>query len=329
MPGAYLVGKYYLGDEEVGCLAALLVGWNWHIGWYAHRLLNDVMLAAFMVLTFGLSSALFIGRVDSEKVEYILTSLLGMSVALSVWAKESAFYLMPPLLLWMGFLLIYHKNKRFDAKKKMVLLSSFFAFFSPFSYVCLIRYGHPIYPLVRRICWYESLTGRSTFPPCFNTNVLLWPPFSLGVGLVCFILMLYGALRLYQNNKIFLPTWALYCYLFHVFFVPELPLSDQHMVHYTPLFLIMAAYGLKEVTEVFQDKRKFSPFLYLVLVFLAMFSTNLCGSPLVYSLRRGKIVFPISLHQRIAFEKFDKIWNVIQCAKVLVGYDWLSCFYKY
>ena len=316
------MGKHYLGDEEIGYLAALLVGWNWHIGWYAHRLINDVMLAAFTILTFGLASILFVSYTSDEKRKYVLTSLVGMSFALTMWAKESAPYLTLPLLLW-----IIINIRRLSFQEKFALLFSFLVTSLPFAFICLIRYGHPIYPIVNRIYWYRGHISKShVFPPFFHSDILLWLPLSLGVGLICFVLMLYGMIHLFVERRYFLFIWAIYCYLFYIFFIPTH--FDQYMVQFTPFFLTATAYGLKRITKIFQNKKGFSTLLYAALILLAIFSTNLYGSPLIYSFKRGEFVIPTPLHQRIAFEKFDKIWNLCRCAKDLKGYEWLSCLYE-
>lgn len=319
MLGAYLVGKHYLKNEKIGYFSALLVGWNWQLSWYGHRVLNDVILGAFMIFTFGLVAMYW------EKREMKIAALIGISLAFCLWAKESALYLIPPLIIW---ILLTVLTNGLEAKHLTIFSISFLLTFSLFATICLVRYGHPLYPLVRRIEWY-GIFEKQYIPLYFNINIAGWLPFALGAVLLPFLFALLGFIYLYKNRLLFLPTWAIYCYLFHIFLVPTLPHSDQHMVHYTPLFLITAAYGLSEFLEKFSHKRslprKILPFLALLMIA----STNLY-IPSSSLLGKTKMEI-VPLHVKIANNKLERIQELISTTS---NSDWLynmkpaQCFYR-
>ncbi len=318
MLGAYLVGRYYLKSEKIGYLSALLVGWNWQLSWYEHRVLNDAILGAFMVLTFGLIAAYL------EKREAKVAALIGVSLALCLWAKESALYLIPPLIIW-AFAMVLTNS--LDAKHLAISSISFLLTFSLFAMVCQFRYGHPLYPLLMRIKWY-GIFEKQYIPFYFNTNIACWLPFALGATLLPLLFALLGFIYLYKNRLLFLPTWAIYCYLFHIFLVPTLPHSDQHMVHYTPLFLIIASYGLSEFLEKISSEKSLPRQVLPLLILLIIASTNLY-IPSSSLLGKTKMEI-IPLHVKIANNKLEKIQELVQTAS---NSDWLysmkpaQCFY--
>ncbi len=321
MLAAYLIGKHYLGSEEVGFLSALLVGWNWQLGWYGHRILNDVALGALMVLTFALASMYF------EKQSAKAAALVGASLALTLWAKESSLYLIPPLIAWL--LVAAHKNPP-ELEEVAAFAISFLLVFIPFAAICYLRYGHPIYPIIARLHWYGILEGRG-IPLYLNINIAAWLPFALGATLIPFLFTAYGFISLCRERFLFLPGWALHCYIVHIFLVPALPHCDQHVVHYTPLFLIAAAYGLWKAFEKLPHHSSPAAYLRLLLVVLVLVSTNLY-IPSASLLGKAEIEV-VPLHIKIANNKLEKIDALVSSVGVSSA-DWLSevepaqCFYR-
>jgi len=289
---AYYVGKYFF-DEKTGLLMALLVGLNWHVAWYGQRVLNDVGMTAFVLL----SVSLFGHFIQYKKKTSLLTS--GFAAALAFWTKEPAIYLLTPFF---GLALLEY---RAAIKQTPYLILGFIAGFSPFAYVSAIRYGNPLFPFIAKTQMWEHVL----FEFKFNFFVVEWLPFVLGL-LVC-IFLLVGLLVMLKKRKLLFFAWTVYSLMFYIFAFAPIE-RDKLLVHIDFILLLTAGVGLAWFTEICM--KKFGG-LGVLPVAITLLSTNLYGSPFFYSLSQRKFVIPIFIHQRLNWDKYSAISQLIQDVK--------------
>jgi 4-amino-4-deoxy-L-arabinose transferase-like glycosyltransferase len=288
----YCIGKHYF-NEKTGLLATFLVGLNWHVIWFGQRLLGDIGMIAFEFA----SIAFFLKYTKSRNGAYLLAS--GLGGALAIWTREAALYLYPPLLL---MLIILHRPKIRDL---IPLSLGFIAGFAPFMIISNLKYGDPLHPFLERFAE-VGIQRATTTGITFNANFILGLPFSIGTIVLMFFMI--GLYVLLKKRQLLLPVWGAYS-LAPYLFVFTKPYWDQYIVHYTPIFLIIAAVGLKQITEWgisrYGDKA-------VIIAALTCLSTNLYTSPAIYSFSKGRFVMPIFLHQRLAFVGANKYPDIAQ-----------------
>lgn len=289
---AYYVGKYFF-DERTGLLMALLMGLNWHVAWYGQRVLNDVGMTAFVLL----SVSLFGHFINYKKKTSLLTS--GLAAALAFWTKEPAFYLLIPFF---GLALLEY---RVVIRQTPYLIMGFIAGFSPFAYISAIRYGNPLFPFIAK----AKMFGHILFEFKFNFFVLTWLPFALGI-LVC-IFLFVGLLVMLKERKFLFFAWTIYSLMFYLFFFAPVE-RDKLLVHIDFILLLTAGVGLAWFTEMCM--KRFGR-LGVLPATLTLLLTNLYGSPFFYSLGQKKFIIPIFIHERLSWDKYGVIAQLIQDAK--------------
>jgi len=287
---AYFIGEFFF-DKKTGILAALLIGSNWFIGWYGNRLLEDVGMVAFEFL----SIAFYCKYLRQHNWKYLFVS--GFAAALAILTKESALYLLLPLMT--VFMLRKENRKLRDVSMFIV---SFIIGLSPFMYVSYIRYGNPLYPIFLRLTQFKGTSPGILF----NSSYIDMIPFAL--GLIVFLILIWSLVLLIKKKLFLFPMWAVYCLAVYVFLIPYGPF-DKYMTHYIPIFLLMSAFGLKNVTEACLKKYGW---IGIIPVPLALLFTNLYGPPLFYSFSQGAFVMPMFLYQRLRWDKYGAISQLIQ-----------------
>ena len=94
---SHRLATLYFDDEWAGITAAILVAFNWHIGWYTHRLLPDIAMTAFEVATLAYYLEY---RRGGRRANLILC---GYASTFALWTKESALYLLPRIITLLVF----------------------------------------------------------------------------------------------------------------------------------------------------------------------------------------------------------------------------------
>lgn len=286
---AYIIGKQFFG-QKVGYLAALLIGWNWHIGWYGQRLLLDAGMMAFEFLTI----VLYLRYIRNGDLKYLFAS--GLAAALTIWTKETALFLLPPIIV-----LLMLKNRQKISYTPIFLVAVIIGI-SPFMYICNMRYGNPLFPFVSRWTQFQAASPGLVL----NTYYVMQIPFS--ISLIVSLFLILGIILLIKKRNYLFLVWGAFPIAFYMFIVP-FGGWDYYLINYTPILLTIAAVGLENVTDIFIKKWGK---IGIVPIPLSLVFTNLYGSPMLYSLSRGKISTLTFLHQRVQWNKYDAISQLIQ-----------------
>ena len=278
---------YLLFNQKTAALATLLMGFNWHIGWYGQMLLVDVSVTAF-----AFTALLFYLRyLHSSNVKNLLLSGFFSSVAL--WTKMIATYLHLPVLL----ILLSNKSSR---TKIHYFIAGFVLGQALLAPVCYLYGGNPLSPFTvsarvhggtRIYAFLQGLQPSKPLIGIYNLYYLRLMPFSLGFPVLFFSIL--GIVRLLRQRALLLPVWALYGLAIYSLVI--VPARDQYMVHFTPFFIILASIGLVKVIERF----RLNKVSILVLVLLTFLFTNSARPLLFYSSSANNFVSPLLLHQRL------------------------------
>jgi len=280
---SYKLGSLYFSDEWTGVATMILIAFNWHIGWYAHRLLPDIAMIAleFAVLTFYLEYH------KNKKVKNMF--LCGATGALALWTKEAALYLLPCLMILMFI------EKKPQVPDLLWMAIGFLFGFCPFAIVSMLRYGDPLMPFISRLHQF----GGSNKGILFNFFFVQALPASIGILTVPFYVDSF--IRLFKQKRFFLPLISLFSLSFYLFLIPY-GLRDQYMIHYTPYFILMSAPSLRRIVA--SCLRKYGSKGLLVMIVVVLF-TNI--SP-----RRADLYTWNFLHQRIMrIDKYNSIAEMI------------------
>ncbi len=251
MAGAYLLGKYAF-SPRAGWLAALAVGLDWQLVGFGHLLLEDVGVAAFMVLGAGLY---YRSRALGRPRDLLWA---GLAFGLAFATKTAFFYIFAPLAL--GILLQNRRNLR----TVLLLAAGFLAVALPVMAGLQLLYGNPLFPYVARVNQVlgtdflgihsiadDPSQARKVGP--VDTFHLLALPLAVGLGMAPFVL--WGFWRALRRREWLLPFWALSILGLYVFTLRVSVWPDRYMVHYLPLFLVLGAAGLDRLLEKFGGER--------------------------------------------------------------------------
>lgn len=280
---SYRLGSLYFDDEWTGITAAILIAFNWHIGWYTHRLLPDIAMIAFefATLTFYLEYS------KNKRTRSLL--LCGAAAALALWTKESALYLLPCLIA------LIFAEKKTQASSFLWLAIGFILGFSPFAAISMLRYGNPIMPFVARL---QQFRGSSR-GVLFNFFFIEALPASIGLLTVPFYIDSF--IKLLKQKKPFLPLISLFSLSFYFFLMPY-GLRDQYMVHYTPLFMLTSALSLRQTVATCLRRYGLKGILVMVAVVLFTNMSPRSEDPYTW----------IFLHQRMMkIDKYNSIREFI------------------
>ncbi len=297
MAGAYLLGKYAF-SPRAGWLAALAAGLDWQLVGFGHLLLDDVGVAAFLLLGAGLyyrSRAL-------RRPRDLLWA--GLAFGFAFATKTAFFYLFAPLAL--GILVQNRRNLR----AFLPLAAGFLAVAVPLMVGPQLLYGNPLFPYVARVnqILHTDILGihsvaddpsqtRHVGP--VDTFHLLALPLGVGFGVAPFVL--WGLWRSLRRREWLLPFWALSVLGLYVFVLRVSVWPDRYMVHYLPLFLVLGGAGLDRFLERFggeKSRRRWVPAAIAVAVLLsanlspsAGLATELWGgnAPTASTLDAGKV----------------------------------------
>jgi len=278
---SYRLGSLYFDDEWTGITAAILFAFNWHIGWYAHRLMGDVMMTAFefAALTFYLEYC------KSKRTRSLL--LCGLTSALALWTKESALYLLPFLFVSLFI------EKRSQVKWRW-MATGFLLGFCPFAVVSLLRYGNPIMPFMLRL-QQSTMWGEIKF----NFFYIQALPASIGVFTV--LLYIDSFIRLLKQKKLVLPLASLLSLSVYLFLHPT-GTRDLYLVHYTPFFILASAPSLRKTVASCLERYGLKGILVMAVVVLFTNVSPRSEDPYTW----------ISLHQRMMqIDKYGSIGKLI------------------
>ena len=276
---SYRLGSLYFNDEWAGIAAAILIAFNWHIGWYVHRLLPDIAMVAFEFATL----TFYLEYCKNRRTKSLL--LCGVSAALALWAKESALYLLPCLIMLISI------EKRAQASSFLWLAIGFTLGFSPFAAISMLRYGNPIMPFIARLQQFEGSNRGVLF------NIFFIQALPASIGLLTVLFYIDSFIKLVKQKRFFLPLTSLFSLSFYFFLIPY-GLRDQYMVHFTPFFILTSALSLRQTVAT--CLRRYGLKGALIMVIVVLF-TNI--SP-----RREDPFTWIFLHQRMM--KIDKYGSI-------------------
>ena len=105
--GTYQVIEYFF-DERTACIATLMVGFNWHVGWYGQMLLVDTTVVSMMFLTLSA----FIKYQKSQQRRYLF--LVGVLAAVTMWTKLVAIALFLPVIAILLYKSVRERTKLVD-----------------------------------------------------------------------------------------------------------------------------------------------------------------------------------------------------------------------
>ena len=293
--------SYLLFDRRTAALATLLMGFNWHIGWYGQMLLVDVSVTAF-----AFTAILFYLRyLRSVDVRNLILSGLFSSIAF--WTKMTSIYLHLPVLI----ILLLKKESRIKFHYFIIGFVIGQVLLAP---ICYLYGGSPLLPFV--VSARAHLVGGGNIDALIQSflqpssiglqsfSYLKLMPLSLGFP--AFFFSILGIIHLVRQRSLMLPAWALYG--LSIYSLAIRPVRDQYMVHFTPLFIVLASIGLIKVIE----RYKLSRVTVLFLVVLTVLFTNSARPLLFYSFSDG-FVSPLFLHQRLGRNGFrDNLTLIIE-----------------
>ena len=306
MLGVYLLAREVL-DKRTAYIATLIVGWNWHIGWYAHRLLNDVMAVGLALVAAGLLSL----YLREPRLRYLVFS--GVVAGLALWTKEVSLYILLPFLVYFIIVRLRQIPHKTLLRDILCIIFSTVVVSTPFMAICALKLGNPILPFLLKVHKYLYATGsahkRYLF---FHTYYIYWILFALGLFVT--LLAVFGLFLLIKCKKLLIPLWFFFLLSIYVFIYP-FRVYDHYSIHYTPLLIIAASYGLWRILDAIRYRLGNKEQVYLIIsgLFIAfiLVNTNLYGPPLFYSFSRKAFYIPITLYQKMCWDKFGAISKLV------------------
>ena len=250
--GTYRLTEYYFNLQTAN-IATLLIAFNWHIGWYGQMLLVDTTVVSFMFLS--LSAHIKYLRHGQRRYLY----LAGFLTSVTIWTKLVSIVLFLPVITFLLFR---------DIKNRIRIADFVLGFL--FGQLLLIPitslYTLPLVPILAqgggRLGQLIASIREFKLLSLGNLYYFMLIPFSISFPLTLFFLI--GLWELVKQKKYFFPIWSAYAIFLYSFLIT--PRIDQYAVHFTPLLILIASFGVTRFIEKINVNRRASMMFILVLV---------------------------------------------------------------
>ena len=294
-------------NEEVAALTALIVGFNWHLVFYAAHILTDAAVSALMVFAYALY-----WKIKEKPTKWY--ALLGFAVAGAFMTKFTAILIATPLILHIAY------TNRGNTKKTVKQFTAFAAGFSTYLLPYLLyfqtNYQSILGPIAESIGVQREIEKHAWILPGIrkainqtpiplpilkelgNYSILFYLfriPYTTGT--IPFITAVYGGYNTITEKKggKAVPIWILTLLLAYSI---AINLSGQYIIHFSPYILLLSALGTYEITRRSKEGGKASKLFAITIIFILVLSSN---SPNVLFVidKTGKINDPLFLIERL------------------------------
>ena len=330
----YKIGEI-LFDKRVGLIASFLLAVFWSFSFYTNRLLVDVPVAFFWLLTIYFFFSAYLG--DKRPKDFILP---GIFLGLSFLMKFSSVVL---VLLLALYLFITEREKIFKNTKIYVFYIVSFLTILPFLVWQKVKFGSflAFYTAAsgggnveKAHTFLESLVNQAVFtiklldPFMLNQNSFYFPLVGalliIGIVFILFYLIMLPERIMkkgsFQNKAMFLILWAVLSLLFFGWLNYGEYMDERYYFIFYPALLLFVACATDKIYSSIKKSKKLLAVLFIILLLGFVGYTNIAHTE---QITKAKSTSFIELRQAGEFIRE----NVPEGENIIVGEGYAELLY--